>query len=116
MALRAARECVRVLNRLEGCSLRVDVSPDDSGLRISDGQDHVHICQSGSKSPATRVERAAVQDLDHDLDVAGAEEPEGSGVRRQRNGLSDSTSAITRKPLRPDLVARGVQAKRRRVS
>ena len=56
------------------------------------------------------VDGAAVQHLDHQLQVGVVEEPEGAGVGRQRHRLPLPRDAAGERPVDLDPEARAVQA------
>src|SRR4029077_10785090 len=73
-------EChgVRHAGELTG---RVGVGPDLAGEGVPDGDGVGDVRERAEEDPELAVERAAVEDLEDQLDVGLAEEPEGAGVR-----------------------------------
>src|SRR5687767_14565866 len=56
------------------------VDPLDASLCVGDGQLVFDARQRPVKDPELAVGNASVQDLDHDFDILGAEEPEQAGI------------------------------------
>ena len=80
----AGEERAGVANRLERRSQVAPVLPDLIGHRVGDGQRHLDVGQAAGEDPEA-VETgdravAGVEDLDDQLGVVGAEEPELAGV------------------------------------
>src|SRR6266404_1557711 len=82
----SALEGSRVRNACK-VSLWIRVGSHCPGRRVGYGDGVLDVRKCTVEDPIVVVERPAVYDLDHELDVVGRKEPEVAGVGRHRNSL-----------------------------
>src|SRR5450432_1377452 len=106
----AVLERVRIRETRQGAGI-TRVVAYGSGRRVRHGDGVAHVRKGPREHPESAVERAAVHDLDDELDVVRAEEPEISRVAGQRHRESRAARPLRgHPPVDLDAEPPGVQA------
>ena len=103
----------RVLDGRERCALSVRVRARGAGGGVGHGGRDLDVREAGREGPVALVRRAAVEDLDDELDVGRVEEPEVAGVRGETDAVPVARGAVAGLPVRGHAEAAVIQAQSR---
>src|SRR6185436_13246432 len=84
---------------------RVCILAEGTGQPVGNRDGVLDARERAEEDPELPVDRASVEDLDHELDVGRGEEPEVTGVVGELNGLADAGSSAAILPVDLDVKA-----------